>query len=218
MFLCGSCNEIVKTEVEIPRPNFTAEKISDSRNFGDSSEIICECGKEYEITGDASMMDWDITIEGKVMPENFYYRILSNLEVDIDIDDFEEHEWEMEREYMSYVGSIIETLINILTNKEKTTKGKLVSLVKEIDINLYNKYFKLDLQIHDSFLILMNEYWYVKFFTLKTAKPYNFIIKRTALGEEVYRDNLEDPGNIELREQFVELLKKGNEDLTTDFT
>ena len=56
-----------------------------------------------------------------------------------------------------------------------------------------------------------NKSWYVRIYTPKSTKPYKFTIRRKEFefGDEIYRDNKEDLGVIELKEEFLNFLEKG---------
>jgi len=87
-FKCINCGKILRVGgVDVPVPNMHADTVHDSRNFGESNVITCDCGFEYEIEADSSYADWDINFKSKNQPEEFYYRILFDREMEANLND-----------------------------------------------------------------------------------------------------------------------------------
>lgn len=89
-FNCKKCGATLFGEaIDVPRPNFSEDSISNSRVFGDSETIECSCGALFEIIADSSHGDWDISFEdGDEQPDEFYYKISSDFELEANYTDF----------------------------------------------------------------------------------------------------------------------------------
>jgi seryl-tRNA synthetase len=88
LFNCVNCGKILRAGgVEVPVPNMHTDTVHDSRIFGESYVLTCDCGFEYEIEADSSYADWDIYFEGENQPEEFYYRILFDREIEANLND-----------------------------------------------------------------------------------------------------------------------------------
>ena len=88
LFKCINCCKILRVDgIDVPVPNMHADTVHGSRNFGESNVLTCDCGFEYEIEADSSYADWDINFESKNQPEEFYYRILFDREIEANLND-----------------------------------------------------------------------------------------------------------------------------------
>jgi len=74
-FKCGKCGAILLAEgLDIPRPNYGGDTADESRRWGDTVNVECECGAEYEVVVDNSIAGWDVNIEGEELPKTFRYK------------------------------------------------------------------------------------------------------------------------------------------------
>ncbi len=88
LFNCVNCDRILRADgVEVPVPNMSADTVHNSRRFGESYFLNCDCGFEYEIEADNSYANWDINFQGVNQPEEYYFRILFDREIEANLDD-----------------------------------------------------------------------------------------------------------------------------------
>lgn len=88
LFNCANCGKTLRAGgVEVPVPIMHADIVHNSRTRGESYNISCDCGVEYEIVADSSYADWDINFESSTKPEEFYYRILFDREIQANLDE-----------------------------------------------------------------------------------------------------------------------------------
>ena len=74
-FKCGKCGRILLAEgVDIPRVGI-GETTEETRRWGDTVNVECECGAEYEVVVDNSISGWDANIEGEKLPKTFRYQL-----------------------------------------------------------------------------------------------------------------------------------------------
>jgi len=74
-FECGKCGRTLDAEgLDIPSPFYGGDTTEDSRRWGDTSNVLCECGAEYDVVVDNSISGWDVNIEGEKLPKTFRYK------------------------------------------------------------------------------------------------------------------------------------------------
>lgn len=109
----------------------------------------------------------------------------------------------------SRITEIISHIIEIIDGRTTLTKGKLITFLREIGKSYFLENLNLDYIDQGNMVILRNDEFDVRFFSPSIQKTYNFyIIKRDLNGNNVYRNNPEDPGNMDVKIQFTTYLKK----------
>lgn len=74
-FECGKCGRKLLAEgVEIPSPFYGGNSESESRRWGDRVPVECDCGAEYEVGADNTIVGWGINFEGEKLPKTFRYK------------------------------------------------------------------------------------------------------------------------------------------------
>lgn len=74
-FKCGRCGQTLLAEgLDIPSPFYGGDTVADSSRWGDTVNVECECGAEYEVVADNSTAGWDVNIEGEKLPKTFRYK------------------------------------------------------------------------------------------------------------------------------------------------
>ncbi len=48
-FHCASCNSLIQGSLDVPSPNFSAEKLQDSQSYSEDSLLCPDCGREFAI-------------------------------------------------------------------------------------------------------------------------------------------------------------------------
>jgi len=75
-FKCGKCGKTLLAEgVEIPSFFGAGDTTEESRRWGDTVNVECKCGAEYEVVADNSISGWDANFEGKKLPKTFRYKV-----------------------------------------------------------------------------------------------------------------------------------------------
>lgn len=74
-FKCGKCGRTLLAEgLDIPSPFYGGDTAEKSRKWGDRVNVECECGVEYEVGADNSIVGWDVNFEGEKLPKTFRYK------------------------------------------------------------------------------------------------------------------------------------------------
>lgn len=98
-------------------------------------------------------------------------------------------------------------LYDILSHKIQSTKGELISLIRDIGKGNINKFLDLDLIDNNEVVELISANWTIIIYGPSTLKPYRFTIHNLRQEENnIFRDNQEDPGNTEIHTQFLNYL------------
>lgn len=139
-FKCKNCNSIVESgSISVPMPNFMAEKSSDS--YSDTwDSVLCECGKEYEVSVYTSFSGGSIEIE--------------DLDEDDEVEIIEEYE-ELDDYYEEQIDSIFATkdYYNLFLNEIKNLKR-----LNEIDIDDLELQVTLQRQIFSGAITCLEDY------------------------------------------------------------
>ncbi len=82
-FKCGECGRKLLAEgLDIPRFGF-GDTESETRRWGDTVTVECECGATFDVVADNSIAGWDVNIEGESgrekLPKTFRYKVYEDL-------------------------------------------------------------------------------------------------------------------------------------------